>query len=97
MMKTCLKLLGKLLIAALAFFAVTFTIYFFNSVRRPKVAPTVCLLLRLAAGAGLPPLQGEVSPEPATVTEGFLSPPPCIPFFLKLLLILPAGTDILFL
>ena len=30
MMKTCLKLLGKLLIAALAFFAVTFTIYFFN-------------------------------------------------------------------
>ena len=30
MMKTCLKLLGKLLIAALCFFVVTFTIYFFN-------------------------------------------------------------------
>ncbi len=30
MLNTCLKLLGKLLIAALAFFVVTFTIYFFN-------------------------------------------------------------------
>ena len=30
MMKTCLKLLGMLLIAALCFFVVTFTIYFFN-------------------------------------------------------------------
>ncbi len=29
-MKTCLKLLAKLVIAALAFFVVTFTIYFFN-------------------------------------------------------------------
>ena len=30
MMKTCLKLLGKLALAALAFFVVTFTVYFFN-------------------------------------------------------------------
>ena len=30
MTKICLKILGKLLLAALAFFAVTFTVYMFN-------------------------------------------------------------------
>ncbi len=30
MKETCLKLLGKLLLAVLAFFVVTFTVYFFN-------------------------------------------------------------------
>ena len=30
MKKICLQLIGKLLLAAFAFFAVTFTVYFFN-------------------------------------------------------------------